>query len=1309
MHSRLFSRVARAVLVGLALAAIVGQAAARPVPGARRSRGFNLFAGVNVKMVVNRVDCNINNLGEVCVDPTNSPSIPGGFWPRGTPDQYIFNSGLQLAGVIPSTAGFAWAGDTVGAFFMDPRGDQAVGQGITLTYSSIDPQDAANWPYAAYVRDTAIYATALINRPNVSQQDMWMRAWDGNPSLTTGRTHPMGILVDQRGLAWNFPTGNEDILYFVYNFFNITASDRSVYLANLPPWMAADAQLVDEIVAVGQRLHDGVKSTLGVDIPPGGFPINNMFAAFFMDPDVGDATSNYSTAVLPFSLAVAYQSNFEGLAGYTYPPDIFGPPFAAAQGFVGVKYLKSPVNPTTGDQYGLTMFSNTLNSSTGFPDPRGVIQLWRYLSGNINTSAGDNACSVPNPKGRRLCYLSQDPVDTRFYQSSGPFTLEAGQVQTIVVAYVHAAPVAAAVDPYISHDLKPGIPPSGAELVAGTPPRTIDSAVGWLTAADANGNGRIEQQEVETVPRSLLAKSLVAQAVFDNKFLLPFAPEPPTFFLVPGDNQVTVVWEPSPTEQVGDPYYAVAGAATVPGPGGAPVANPLFDPDFRQFDVEGYRVYRGRTSGNMTLIAQFDYETTTFVDYTAEIDYGQCAPELGVFTECPVTFDTTVAVTGILPTTPHNDVPIVGNVIQIPPGARVQLADGSVFIVKADTAVTGGNSGKPELKDNGVPFAYVDRGVINSLTYFYAVTAFDVNSFQSGPSSLESPPVTRSVTPRAASSQLALGQLGTLELLGADDTQLNPDAPLPTIDPATGIFSGPMPPTDGIDLGLAAFISELLPAGSGAVSVTVDSIVPGYAAGLGNGATETPVTYYFTGQGSGAPVQFTMAVQQDAFSDLGKGASNFQATSVDSARAALYGGDRSAFIAGKVSVTIPGDYRVATYGRAAANGDPAGASEQDGPRWWAGSANENTDLPDSGYCTPWAGDCGSGTPVPDVTLTAGRLPGVDTLFHPSAYISMASVPGRDWDAIFAGVVRAADFAVYWGAGGLVDSVIDVTHHVPVPFSTKVRASWGILNASGFAATTQALTDDRRNDVLTWGDMACVDPMPTLMMGTSASRLKCGGTAQTPAVFSQTAELSLIAPVSSAASTAGLQAIADSATSHGFMFYLNGHFFLMSMASLPASGTVWYARFFSGNITGYAADGDYAFVGDVRPPAVPGLRLSISYTGAQLADTVTDAALLAKVHTVPDPYYVTSNMEITTQRKILKFVNLPSKCVIRIYSLSGVLVNLIEHNDPAGGGEATWNVRNRNQQFVASGVYFYQIETPDGNQKIGRFTVVNYAQ
>ena len=95
-----------------------------------------------------------------------------------------------------------------------------------------------------------------------------------------------------------------------------------------------------------------------------------------------------------------------------------------------------------------------------------------------------------------------------------------------------------------------------------------------------------------------------------------------------------------------------------------------------------------------------------------------------------------------------------------------------------------------------------------------------------------------------------------------------------------------------------------------------------------------------------------------------------------------------------------------------------------------------------------------------------------------------------------------------------------------------------------------------------------------------------------------------------------------------------------------------------------------------------------------------------IHTVPDPYYATNAMEVTPSQKMLKFVNLPPKAIIRIYSVSGVLVDVIEHSSASGGTEASWDVRNRNNQFVASGAYFFHVETEDGNEKVGRFTVIN---
>jgi hypothetical protein len=80
--------------------------------------------------------------------------------------------------------------------------------------------------------------------------------------------------------------------------------------------------------------------------------------------------------------------------------------------------------------------------------------------------------------------------------------------------------------------------------------------------------------------------------------------------------------------------------------------------------------------------------------------------------------------------------------------------------------------------------------------------------------------------------------------------------------------------------------------------------------------------------------------------------------------------------------------------------------------------------------------------------------------------------------------------------------------------------------------------------------------------------------------------------------------------------------------------------------------------------------------------------------------------------VIKFVNLPRKAIIRIYSTSGILVALLEHNSSTFGGEETWNVRNRNNQVVASGVYFYHVESNDGSgtaRRVGRMTIVNFAQ
>jgi hypothetical protein len=305
---------------------------------------------------------------------------------------------------------------------------------------------------------------------------------------------------------------------------------------------------------------------------------------------------------------------------------------------------------------------------------------------------------------------------------------------------------------------------------------------------------------------------------------------------------------------------------------------------------------------------------------------------------------------------------------------------------------------------------------------------------------------------------------------------------------------------------------------------------------------------------------------------------------------------------------------------------------------------------------------------------------------------------RELEGIGATVTRAADFSLYWNANGRVDSVVDVTHGVPVRFQPGIGPSWGFLTDSSFllGGTNPALTADLRNDVLTWSDVLCIAPAPTYLQ-------QCGGAAQNPAVFQNHARLSPVSARSSAYTATDTLPV----TGSGFLLYLNGHFFLMQLATLPAAGTVWHARFFAGAITGTAGAANYVFQSDIRPPAVPGLTARLAYTGSRLDPTVTSDTLLRRIHTVPDPYYVTNALETDPKNKVLKFVRLPAQAIVRIYSASGILVHVLTHNDPTGGGEATWDLRSREGRLVASGVYFYHVETPDRRQRVGRFTIVMF--
>ena len=1331
MHS--FLRMRSALVAGfcaLALSAVVaGVAEAKPRPG-NPNKGFRLFARPLGALVINRIYCGLSSTGEICVDSTNSSTLGGGYWPKGTADQYVFNSGIQVAGLIGQDANPEWRGDTTGAQFFSPRGDN-VGEEFRPIFNSSNPDDVTNWPAAAFVptgdASQELFDPLLRGRVSASQGDVWFLSWEGNPAFSAGREHPLGVLIEQRGLGYNFPAGNEDILYFIYTFYNVTATDPAAYAAVRPG-------MREILIEAGQRFADLNEQRFNIDIPSTGYTISNLFAAFGADMDVAEATANYASVNVPFSLGYTYESSFAPAAGWTFDPAIFGPPFFAGSGFVGVKYLKSPVDPGTGQEVGLTLFSNTINAGA-FDDAQNVTQLYRYLSNNISVPAGDAACNTGDPRASRICYINNgQAADMRFFQASGPLELAPGAFGSIVVAYIFAAPVSvgACVGPGACV-LTPGDPTrlSDASRLTNEGANAVDSVSGYAGFRGATPEGTVVQDSISVVPGSLLGKALVAQEVFRNRFLLPFAPETPEFFLIPGNNNVTVLWSPTTSESSGDPFFAIANAPVTAE--GAP--NPLYDPNYRQSDVEGYRVYRGRVDSpnSLQLLAQFDYAGTFISDFQGQVNPTTgCAPEIGIIDTCTAAFD---PVAPGVPRTAHVDVALVGPIVQAPlaPTGRSALATGTAILLQADTAITGqesgcltfGNAAECDLRDTGVPFVYVDETARNNLRYFYAVTAFDVNSFQSGPSSLESPRTTKSITPASTAANVDLAPAADFSIIGDDDNPIPAGTAPFGIDASTGRFPG-LPPSNlqivgAIEQTVLALATPL--SGTG-ITATIDSVktratgeaypddnIAAFAClGLENGQGLCH-EYFVTYVGPVGTVQTRTVVRvpilSAVFGDpiVVTNRINPGPVGLDPTTAEQFGvpADLNPPAAGlTVDVSRHGENSAGenffgrrTGGAAAGAADPLLSTSPGGSRWFEG-ANETLD-------------------DPAYSIRVGHLTGVDSIFAPLSHIDQDPVtagvqpPGATsvcmqmYNYVASTYGRQADIEVVWGAGGALASVRDLSTNVAVPFKATVQSSYGFVG------------DNNGNGVIDWLDIIPTEDVLQAHIHTGfcdAPNVAVPVALPAPGAGAPLTQTAAATPISIL--TPGTDPAGFTATGQGFGLYLAGHFhiFQLTGGALPAEGTRWVLRSVTGPIrAATGADGvnpeGYTFVQRAGNPAIAGLRFRFVTTGGTVVREPVENDL-SQVHTVPDPYYVTNAFEQTTDTKLIKFVNLPSDAIIRIYSSSGVLVDLLEHHSSTFGGSADWDVRSRNNQVVASGVYFYHIESA-GARRVGRFTVVNFAQ
>ena len=307
------------------------------------------------------------------------------------------------------------------------------------------------------------------------------------------------------------------------------------------------------------------------------------------DMDVAQADANYATVNVPFALGYTYEHTFDGRAraGHSTRRSSARRRSSPAPASSGVKYLESPDRDPGRDLSCSGTFSRVLAARCR---TRATTSSSTATSPAASLPTGDARASLPTSARPKICFVNNGSPAT--CGSSSPparSTLAPGEFGTIVVAYIFAAPVAAGGCPAPGCDVKPAntngdltILGDPARMAAGRQHDRHDDRVTSATATALGGDTdrRGDPGRVRIVPGSLLGKANTAQAVFDNKFLLPFAPDAPEFFLVPGNNQVTVLWRPSADGDTPAIRSSRWPARRADPQRSSP--NPLYDPNFRQ-------------------------------------------------------------------------------------------------------------------------------------------------------------------------------------------------------------------------------------------------------------------------------------------------------------------------------------------------------------------------------------------------------------------------------------------------------------------------------------------------------------------------------------------------------------------------------------------------------------------------------------------------------------------------------------------------------------------------------------------------------